>query len=107
MILPPPHVRGERRCAQCSGEQPQRHRIYMHFMVRKDWYCQFLEADLKTPLARKVTIRDEKKLFEMAERGGFKMTPAARQKVRRDIQNGRGGIWLELTVEQYAILKRP
>jgi hypothetical protein len=26
------------------------HRVYMSFMDRKGWHCQFLEADLKTPL---------------------------------------------------------
>jgi hypothetical protein len=27
-----------------------RHRVYMFFMDRYGWQCQFLEADLKTPL---------------------------------------------------------
>jgi hypothetical protein len=55
----------------------------MHFMLSSGWYCQFLEADLKTPRARKVTIRDENKVFEMAERGGFRMAPEARQTIQR------------------------
>jgi len=28
----------------------------MSFMLRDGWYCQFLEADLKTPLPRKFTF---------------------------------------------------
>jgi hypothetical protein len=45
----------------------------MHFMLTRGWLCQFLEADLKTPLPRKVTVRDQNKLFEMAERGGLNL----------------------------------
>jgi hypothetical protein len=33
-----------------------RHRVYMSFMDRSGWQCQFLEADLKTPLPRKLTF---------------------------------------------------
>jgi len=84
-ILPPPAVRavrGERKCYPCAKERSPRRRVYMYFMLSTGWYCQFLEADLKTPLALKVTIRDENKLFEMAGRGGFKMTPEARQTIQ-------------------------
>ena len=30
------------------------------------WYCQFLEEDLKTPLPRKMTLKDPAKIFEIA-----------------------------------------
>jgi hypothetical protein len=30
--------------------QDQTHRVYMSFEDRQGWQCQFLEADLKTPL---------------------------------------------------------
>jgi hypothetical protein len=99
-ILPLPHVHGERHCEQCAP----RHRIYMHFMRREGWYCQFLEADLKTPLPKKLTIVDSRKLLEMAERGG--VNPENRAVMRRAIEKGVGGIWLDLTAEQYAKLKR-
>ena len=77
----------------------------MQFMLTQGWYCEFLEADLKTVLPRKVTVRDQKKLFEMAERGGFKLSPAGRYAIQKGIENGRGGVWLELSDEQYAKLK--
>jgi hypothetical protein len=48
VLLPPPHTPGEKRCAKCTG----RHRVYMYFFERKGWYCQFLEADCKTPLPK-------------------------------------------------------
>lgn len=78
--------------------------MYMHFMFRKGWFCQFLEEDLKTPLPRKITVADEKKIFEMAKRGGFTLNIAGRQELHEKIRKGGGGIWLELTPEQYAKL---
>ena len=76
----------------------------MHFMMRQGWYCQFLEADLKTPLPKKLTIVDSRKLLEMAERGG--VNPGNLAMMRRAIEKGVGGIWLDLTAQQYAKLKR-
>ena len=32
------------------------HRVYMSFFRRQGWQVQFLEADLKTPLPRKLTF---------------------------------------------------
>jgi hypothetical protein len=79
----------------------------MHFMFRKGWFCEFLEEDLKTPLPRKVTVADEKKIFEMAKRGGFTLNIAGLQELQEGIRKGVGGIWLELTPEQYAKLREP
>jgi len=54
--LPPPHVYGERYCVLCLEAKVPRRRVYMHFMLREGWYCQFLEEDLKTPLPKKLTL---------------------------------------------------
>ena len=78
----------------------------MHFMLREGWFCQFLEEDLKTPLPRKMTLEDPGKLFEIAERGGYKLTLENRQAIENAIAMGRGSIWLDLTQEQYAKLKK-
>ncbi len=78
----------------------------MHFMLREGWFCQFLEEDLKTPLPKKMTLEDPAKLFEIAERGGYKLTLENRQSIENAIAMGRGSIWLDLTEEQYAKLKR-
>lgn len=43
----------ERLCGRCSDEKAPRRRIYLHFMLRRGWHCQFLEENLKTPLPRK------------------------------------------------------
>ena len=71
--LPAPWTRGEQLCAKCRSER-KRHRVYMSFMVRKGWVCQFLEEDLKTPLPRRVTLGSDERVREMARRGGAAMS---------------------------------
>jgi len=68
------------------------------------WRCSFLEEDLKTTLPRKLTFRDPAKIIELVERcGGFKNLEE-RQALDHGIEIGRGGVWLNLTAEQYAKL---
>ena len=103
--LPPPEKPGERLCDRCAKKCTPRRRIYMSFMHRGGWYCQFLEEDLKTPLPRKITLQDPAKLIELAEHGGYGLNLEGRHALDNPIENGRGGIWLELTEEQYQKLK--
>lgn len=70
-------------------------------MWRAGWYCQFLEADLKTPIPRKLVLPDSAKLLELAERGGYALNLENRQAIEHAIANGRGSVWLELSEEQY------
>ncbi len=58
-------------------------------LFRQGWFCQFLEEDLKTPLPRKITFADEKKIFEVAKRGGFTLNIAGRQ----ELQKRSGRAW--------------
>jgi hypothetical protein len=83
------------------------HRVYMSFMFRQGWHVQFLEADLKTPLPRRLSFADPDKIREMARRGEAMQTSEARQMLEHAIENGRGGVFLKLTPEQHAKLKRP
>ena len=76
----------------------------MHFMFRKGWPCQFLEEDMKTQLPRTLTFADDRKICEMAKRGGFTLNIAGRQELEAALRKGVGGIWLDLTREQYAKL---
>jgi hypothetical protein len=78
----------------------------MEFVFREGWYCEFLEEDLKTKLPRRVFLKDEKSVMEMAERGGLRGNPSVKLKLGDLIRKKRGGIWLELTAEQHAKLKR-
>jgi hypothetical protein len=41
----------------------------MYFFKRDGWEVQFLEADLETPLPRKLTFADAEKIRELAKRG--------------------------------------
>ena len=103
--LGPPELTGERSCEDCGLAHAPRRRVYMYFMKRQDWYCQFLEADLKTSLPRKLNLDNPAKIIEMAERGGGLSNREADQMLRYGIQMGRGGVWLSLTEEQYQKLK--
>ena len=77
----------------------------MSFMLRQGWFCQFLEKDLKTPLPRKITLKDPENVRALAERGGCVMNLEKRQAFDYAIGMGRGGVWLELTDEQYIKLQ--
>ena len=44
-------------------------------------------------------------MFDMAERGFFRMNLEGRQAIELAVQKGQGGIWLELTVDLYEQLK--
>lgn len=73
----------------------------MSFMHREGWLCQFLEEDLKTPLRRRVHFSSEEKVREIARRGGANLNLETLQAFDHGIEIGRGGIWLELSDEQY------
>jgi hypothetical protein len=98
-VPPAPQHSGERRCAECFGSSSRR--VYMSFMLRGGWFCSFLEPDLKTALPCKLNFSDKQKLFEIAERGGALRNLETRQAIEHGIEIGRGGVWLELTQDQY------
>jgi hypothetical protein len=74
-------------------------------MQRDGWFCQFLEEDLKTPVGKRLHFTSDAKVRDIAERGGCNMNLEARQGLDHGIEIGRGGIWLELTEDQYRRLK--
>ena len=61
----------------------------------------------KTPLPRTVVLSDERKLFELVKRGGFTLNISGRRRLDEVFRKKRGGVWLELTPEQYAKLRQP
>ena len=83
---------GSAKCAE--ARQPLRD-VYMSFMLRDGWYCQFLEADLKTPLPRNFTFATPEKVVELVERGRGLKDLASKQALEHGIQTGRGGINLQ------------
>ena len=92
-----------------AGERQSvdRRKVYMYFMLNRGWQCQFLEADLKTPLPCKLTFSDPAKIVEMAERGGALKDLAAKQALDYAISMGRGSVFLMLTEQQYVSLRTP
>ena len=83
------------------------HRVFMTFFQRSGWQVQFLEADLKTPLPRKLTFTDPEKIRELARKGEAWGDSESRQMLEHAIETGRGGVYLRLTPDQYAKLRRP
>lgn len=89
------------------GDRNGRRRVYLNFQFRQGWHGQFLEADLKTSLPRKLNLDTSDKLIGLVERGGGLPDLASRQALDLAIATGRGGVFLNLTQEQYERLRHP
>jgi len=70
------------------------------------WKSQFLEADLKTPLPKRLHFTSPDRIIELVERGGGFPDQESRLMLNQAIAMGRGGVFLSLTDEQYGRLKR-
>ena len=68
----------------------------MSFRFRQGWYCQFLEEDLKTTLPKRVFLKDEDSVLQLAQRGGFALSPGGRHQLGEALRKREGGIWLNL-----------
>lgn len=73
----------------------------MSFMRSHGWYCQFLEADLQTSLPRTFNFATSDKVIELIDRGGGFIDSESCNMVAHAIDMGRGGVYLNLTDEQY------
>ncbi|MDE3148852.1 MAG: hypothetical protein KGL37_05225 [Acidobacteriota bacterium] len=78
----------------------------MYFQFRQGWQCQFPESHLKTSLPSKPVLADSEKLIGLIERGGGLPDLASRQALDQAIAKGRGGVFLDLTPEQYGQLRK-
>lgn len=83
-----------------------RRRVYLFFQFRNGWQCPFLEPDLKTSLPRKPVLTDSETLIGLVERGGGLPDLASHQALDQAIAKGRGGVFLDLTPDQYAQLRQ-
>jgi hypothetical protein len=63
LSVPPPHMPDEKFCPKCQTASGPKRRVYLHFMSRTGWHCQFLEADLKTSLPKKLFLPDPRLSF--------------------------------------------
>ena len=103
----PNHKYGERLCPRCADNRIPKRAIFMNYsLVDGHWRCHFLEADLKTPLRRKLHFYTDEKLIEMAKRGRALKDLADKQALEHGMATGRGSLNLHLTSSQYEALKR-
>ena len=79
----------------------------MYYMYRTDWMCQFLEEDLKTPLPKRLHFQSPAKIRAIVDKVGSFANLQDRQALDYGLETGRGGVWLQLTEEQYLRLKKP
>lgn len=80
--------------------------MYLYFQYRDGWLCQFLESDSKTSLPRKPVLADLEGLIGLVGRSGGLPNLASRQALDQAIVKRRGGIFLDLTPEQCARLRK-
>ena len=86
----------------CAGT----HRVYLSFHNRgAGCFCSFLEPDAKTPAGRKREFGSPDKIRDMIARTPTRQDQSAKQSLEYGIEIGRGGLFLELTAEQYRKLK--
>jgi len=69
--------------------------------------CHILGARTAKTTARNADLKDEGKIRELARRGEACQTSEDRQLLDYAIAKGEGGIYLRLSPEQYARLRRP
>ncbi len=86
--------------------QPFRH-VYMLFHLLNDWQVSFLEADLTFSPLKALTFVDPEDTRDLARRGHALTTSQARALFEYSIGSGRGGIYLQMTTEQYSSLREP
>jgi hypothetical protein len=65
-----------------------------------------LEADLQTPLPKRLHFVSSSKIFELVERAGRFTDQETRLMADQGIKVGRGGLFLQLTEEPYAKLRK-
>ncbi len=99
--LPTPHVLGERYCTRCK---PPLRPIYVAFEQKKGWEVIVYDRASQQRI-RTLQFQDEGKLLEMVRRGGGLANLEAKQSIERAISDGKGGVFLRLTPEQFAKLK--
>jgi hypothetical protein len=78
----------------------------MQFVRRDVWHATFLEPGLQTPLAKKLTFKDEGKIRELSRPREAWHTSEDRQMLDYAIAKGEGGVYLRLSPEQYRKLIR-
>jgi hypothetical protein len=88
------------------------HRVYFSFFVRGDgdrgerWILQFSPPTLDRALGRRRSALSEQAIRDLIARTPTRLTLEDRQALDTALHKGRGGLFLELTPEQFAALQR-
>ena len=80
-------------------------RVYMRFEWLAGWRVSFLAGSGVLP--RTLLFRSDEKLLELAGKGGALKSLADRQALEHAMVQGQGGVHLELSYPQLAVLHRP
>lgn len=102
-FLPPPHTPGEKYCDRCK---PTLKVVYASFERKEGWEVIFYDSGTQQRLPVKLNLEDPQKLHDLGQRGQGLRDLAAKQALESAISNGRGGMFLKLTDEQYKRLLR-
>jgi hypothetical protein len=100
--LPRPHTPGERYCARCK---PPLQVVYVAFEKKVSWHLVISDSNSHRRLCTLV-FADDDKIVELVKRSGGLTNLESKQTLERGINSGRGGVFLKLTPDQYAKLKR-
>jgi hypothetical protein len=79
--------------------------LYMAFERMAGWRVVFFDSTTQQRL-RVLNFQDDDKLIELAKRGGALTNLEAKQAIEKGISDGKGGVFLKLSPEQYAKLER-
>lgn len=102
--LPAPHTHRETYCARCK---PPAKVVYASFETKQNaWDVVMFDSGTQR-LIRRLRFQDSEKIWEMARRGKALGNLEAKQALEHGISNGKGGLFLKLTAEQYAELVKP
>jgi hypothetical protein len=83
------------------------HRVYMLFALHENWKVSFLEADLMVSPLKRLIFADPEEIRDLARLGQALATAEARVLFDYSIGRGNGGLYLQLTTEQYSKLREP
>jgi hypothetical protein len=82
-------------------------RVYMLFALGKDWRVSFLANDLTTSPLKTLTFAGPEEIRGLAHRGQALGTSEAQALFDYSLRRGGGGLYLQLTPEQYSELRNP
>jgi hypothetical protein len=82
----------------------QTHRVYLSFQFAMDGSASFWRPTSRLPYPSKLHFASSDKLIELVERAGGFIDQETQLMVDQGVEMGRGGLFLQLTEEQYAKL---